>query len=1134
MAIDYTLITQEEVREELISLLKRTPAFKDADFQGSNLYELVNVLSYNSALFGYYLNQIANEPFIDSAKLYKNINRIANTLLYNPIGQSSAAVEIVSKLSKEYVLKNNEGFVEIPTYSQFPSTLPTSDGQNFVFTNEEPLVVQVRQYGVAFLRQNNVSYTGNLLDGAIDPNRLTIVATEKNPVQVINDEGGIDVVAEQISSQPHDTLASFATETEYSLVIQPDEDTYVMVIYPKSTSLLPNEIARFIVNEDRSITFTQNFSANKIYKGRIGYRNLETTRFNAVPIFGKPDSMGRLQLTVPRFAPAFEVLINGIVYSFSSQDEDIIIQSDDIPDGAFTAGTDINIILNLTDETAKNFGAKLELKIPKDTLRTDIIIGQLPINSETFENGNIKIQQNTSFLSGEEKSGVVEVQEGEVQKRVIFDEPYNIGDGTTIVIPQGSNKNYSVFIFAEGNVTTFYSEKATNGFKINIERDSGFTGKIYWRTVLYERSVVEEKAVSLKKYQNAFDTTQPYSIVLQPGLNVNAWVSDINEEGFRVVSDTSFVGPVDFLIIPVQELTNTGTFDESGSIFIPKGQTTAEITFTTARPNNDYRVFLQPSDNVKVFYINKSNEGFILEVEPETDFFGNIDWQVHGTDLSDTIIFEGGNIRSGEPVVNIVDLPETSRLGSVTQGIPTMSIIRENGVISPSTNGLNFNYDTDISINPGLSVVVNNDLISYNNLRVWAFIDEVWVEFQDVNTFTGEIEPTTKVFHVRVNKDKLIGVKFGNNDNRGFDPTPYDIVVIGLECVGSQGNIGENILSPTVVGSLNFNATDVNTADVQESFISLLGVKADEFFSGRSNPVLIDYQGLDVNGTDLSIVQLGGALFGSDPEGTESIRKNTQTAHTSQLRTVTNSDYKSALKQQFGDFLVDVDVFNYKQAQEAGLLSEDEVAKYYFNTLFIMMIPLFGTSFNILQRETINKFLEERVRKHTTIDTVVLEPTFIPIDVIVSYSVKEGFSAIDVKDDISNGILDFFDRRKRALGETITSEAIRNNITSSGLAGLSMQLNKDPNNEFSNIDYDVDIIPEQYESKFADVQETQLQDAIKSEIRTLLDKGLIQVNQPLFDVQSPDGSRDWVFSGDVRLERFEFPLLGDIVTEKRI
>lgn len=1133
MSIDYTLVSQDEVRAELINLLRRTPAFKDANFQGSNLYELVNVLSYNSALFGYYLNQIANEPFIESAKLYKNINRIANTLLYNPIGQSSSSVEIVSRLSKEYVLTNNEGFIEIPTYSQFPSKLATSSGTNFVFTNEEPIIIQVRQYGVSFLRQSHIKYTGNILSSALDPNRMIVVATEKNPIQIVRDDGGIDVVTTEIQSQPHDTLTSFVTNIEYSLVIQKGNDGYVLVIYPKSIALLENEIARFKISDDRSVLFTQNFSSNKVYKGRVGYRNLDQTSFRAISLFGKSDFMGRLQMVIPRFAPAFEILINGIVYSFSSTTEDIVIQSKDIPDGFFKLGVDVNVVLTLEDENAKNYGAILELKPNSTLLSTDIVIGVIPVNQDTFSNGNIKIENNVAFLSGEEKSGLVVFEDGETQKRIVFDSPYAIGDGKSTVISSDSNTNYSVFIFAEGNVTTFYSEKKTNGFKINLEEKTGFKGKVHWRTVLYSRDTVEEEVVDLKKFQSFFDTTQGYSVVLQPGLNVNAWVTDIGQNGFKVVSDTSFIGPIDFLIIPEFDTANSGSFDESGSIFVAKGEEIIDVTFNKPRANNEYRLLLQPNDNVKVYYLNKTNNGFTMAIEPDADFSGRVDWQVHSKSLSDTIEFSGGNIRSGEPVINIRDLPETSRLGTLVQGTPTMSIIKENGVISSSTNGLNLQYDTDISINPGLSVVVTNSSISYNNLKVYSKINDVWVEFSEINTVTDVITKDSKVFHVRVNKDKLIGIKFGNNDGRGYDPTPHEVVIIGLICVGSEGNIGENIISPTIVGSLNFKTTDVNTVEVQEDFIDLLKIKKDEFFLGRSTPVLLDYKGNRIDTTSLSAIQLGNALFGTDPEDTDSIRKNAHTAHTSQLRTVTNSDYKSALKDSFGDFLVDVDVFNYKEAKVAGLISDSEIEKYYFNTLFFMMIPLYGTGFNILQREAIKRFLDENIRKHTTIDTKILEPTFVPIDVVVSYSVKEGFSPIDVKNDISTGILSFFDRRQRSLGEVISPEAIRSKITSKGLFGLTMQLQKDPNGEFSNIDYDVDITPDQYENKFADVQAQQLQDSIKSEIRSLLSKGLIQINQPLFDIQSPSGERDWIFSSEVKLKKFEFPIIGDIITERR-
>ena len=69
--IDFSIVNQEDVRQELIDLLRKTDTFQFADFEATNISALTNLLSYNAELFGYYVNQIANEPYIDRNK--KNI-----------------------------------------------------------------------------------------------------------------------------------------------------------------------------------------------------------------------------------------------------------------------------------------------------------------------------------------------------------------------------------------------------------------------------------------------------------------------------------------------------------------------------------------------------------------------------------------------------------------------------------------------------------------------------------------------------------------------------------------------------------------------------------------------------------------------------------------------------------------------------------------------------------------------------------------------------------------------------------------------------------------------------------------------------------------------------------------------------
>jgi hypothetical protein len=1135
MKIDYTKYDQQSIHEELISYLKETTTFRNVDVKGTTFNELINLIGYNASLFGFYANQIANEPFLDAAKLYKNLNRIANNLRYKPRGKGSAIVPVLAKLSKEYTLANNEGFIEVPSYSTFPVNGTTNTGQNFSFTNTKPLIIPVNQFGVSFLKGSHLRYSGEISQsGNLSSDRLSLLATEKNPVTVLDENGNIiGELGSSIYSSPSETLADFEVDTVYSLVIRQDNSgNFQLIIYPETTTVLTDEIAKFKVNEDRTITITKNYSLNRLYKGRLGIRNLEYVNFEAIPVFGNDRFLSKLQMVIPRFSPTVDFLINGEVYSFSSTEEDIVISTDDIPSGSFNLVEDINIVLTIGDENSINYGAFLELKTDAQLADTDVVVARLPINSDTVENGNLKILEN-EFLKGETKQGVVEFDGSETVKRVIFSEPFDIGDGSTTSISESSDKNYAITLSADGNVTTFFSDKRTNGFNLNIEDDTGFSGKVTWKAVGYERVRVQEETQDLTSFQSSFNVTEDYSVMVQASSNINLWVSDTTPSGFKVSSDVSFTGDVDFLIVPDSDLENSGDFSVAGSVFAPKSETEIEVIFTKSRPTADYRVFLQPNGNVKTWVLNKTTEGFIIRVEPNTDFFGKIDWQIHEGALSGTLRFVGSNIVSGVPEIEYVDIPETVSLGEVEQGTANLTVIDKNGVIATNNNSLNLEYNTDIVIYPGLSFVVGNQNISFNNIRVFVKIEDTWTEFTNSDIYGSDIGPTSKVFHVRVNKDKKIGITFGDNDNRGFNPENNEIAIIGLDCVGEEGNIAQGILANTIISSLNFDTRNNTPLAVEEALIDLIKVKREMYFNNTSFSSLIDYQDNSVTVQDLTIVQMGPGVFGTELESVEELRLNSQYSYHSQDRMVSKSDYKTLISKEFSDIVVDVEVFNFKQAKESGLLPSDS-SIFNANTLFFLAIPAIGTRFTISQKKLIEDFIEDRTKKHATTGSVVIEPTFVPIDVIASYDSKVNFSFLDSKNAINTGVKDFFRRENRRLGEIITIDAIRNNIDLESINNLSIQLNKDPNNDYTNVDYDVDITSDQYTDAFKEVQDRKLNSAINTELRNLLGKNLIQINQPLFDVQNPDGSRDWIYTGEVTLGRFEFPILGDVVLERRV
>ena len=70
MANSSLVLTQldfSSYKESLKSYLMEQDAFKDYVFDSSNINVLLDILSYNSYLNGFYLNMIGNEMFLDSA-----------------------------------------------------------------------------------------------------------------------------------------------------------------------------------------------------------------------------------------------------------------------------------------------------------------------------------------------------------------------------------------------------------------------------------------------------------------------------------------------------------------------------------------------------------------------------------------------------------------------------------------------------------------------------------------------------------------------------------------------------------------------------------------------------------------------------------------------------------------------------------------------------------------------------------------------------------------------------------------------------------------------------------------------------------------------------------------------------------
>ena len=80
--INISDLSFEGIRTSLIDYLKTQETFKDYDFEGSAIRTIVDLLAYNTFYYGYYSNMIANEMFLDTAKLENSMISLTKPLGY--------------------------------------------------------------------------------------------------------------------------------------------------------------------------------------------------------------------------------------------------------------------------------------------------------------------------------------------------------------------------------------------------------------------------------------------------------------------------------------------------------------------------------------------------------------------------------------------------------------------------------------------------------------------------------------------------------------------------------------------------------------------------------------------------------------------------------------------------------------------------------------------------------------------------------------------------------------------------------------------------------------------------------------------------------------------------------------------
>ena len=125
----------DNVKTNLKTFLQSQSEFQDYDFEGSGFAVLLDLLAYNTHYLGFNANMLANEMYLDSADIRKNIVSLAKMLGYTPTSAKSPSASI------DITMNNVTGSPATITAAKGTVFTTTVDGTSYQFvTNAETTI----------------------------------------------------------------------------------------------------------------------------------------------------------------------------------------------------------------------------------------------------------------------------------------------------------------------------------------------------------------------------------------------------------------------------------------------------------------------------------------------------------------------------------------------------------------------------------------------------------------------------------------------------------------------------------------------------------------------------------------------------------------------------------------------------------------------------------------------------------------------------------------------------------------------------------------------------------------------------------------------------------------------------------
>jgi len=298
-SLSLTSLDFDAYKDSLKAYLKTQSAFKDYDYEGSNINVLLDVLSLNTYKMAYYLNMVASEMMLDSAQLRSTISSHAKQLNYLPrsVRSSMAKIDIT-------VATSNATSFTIPKGTPFGAT---NNNGNFTFTTDKSITVASSNN--TFLFPDLEIFEGTyiqetfLIDYSNETQKFTILNenVDTRSISVIVSENDGQTVTEFLLADSLYALTPTSNkyflqtdiDAKYQVVFgdntfgrTPADGAVITVEYRISDGIKSNGIGTFAMSADLSAINNTEILSNtievtEIATGAADLESIESIRYNA-------------------------------------------------------------------------------------------------------------------------------------------------------------------------------------------------------------------------------------------------------------------------------------------------------------------------------------------------------------------------------------------------------------------------------------------------------------------------------------------------------------------------------------------------------------------------------------------------------------------------------------------------------------------------------------------------------------------------------------------------------------------------------------------------------------------------------------------------------------------------------------